>query len=433
MRYAIYDTVAGIPKHKPLSLTERVDPSSTALLVIDAKASVTTGSAEQDNDTSLMPTMLERLRTLIASARAENILTIFVQSAHDPATPVIATSGRAGTEMAGVELVPGLEPDGRPSEIVVTKLQYGAFWGTEIDLVLRSNGIKTVICAGTVTEASVNSNARSAFFRGYFVVTAVDCCASFSALRHKRALDALRPFGVFVASNEIIDAWGNAPLTPRGWESEPKASRVLATLEERVAVEHTALVLINLQNDFCSEVGPNEHRRTAMIRQSLPRIASLLAWARQAQAKVFHVRSEFGMQTGGPAMQYDPLNQVCRPGSRGAEFAEAIVPDPSEIIITKHRDSAFADTELELLLRSNGIRTVLLAGMTTNCAIESTARDASARDFYVVVAEDCVATPDGDADLHWCSLRSLRLCCALVKPAQTIAAAWAIPQTRMGQ
>ena len=69
-------------------------------------------------------------------------------------------------------------------------------------------------------------------------------------------------------------------------------------------------------------------------------------------------------------MHHDPLNQACQPGSAGTQFADNVVPEPSEIVITKHRYSAFADTDLELLLRSNGLRTVVLAGMTTNCAIE---------------------------------------------------------------
>ena len=253
MSYAIYDAIAGVPKHKQLSLIERIDPSSTALLLIDAQANIFRGSPEQDNETLLMPSMLQRLQTLITNARAQKVLTIFVRSTHDPSDRVTATSSEMGNEMVGADFVPGLEPDDRTSEIVISEHQYGAFWGTEIDLVLRSNGIKTVICAGTVTEASVNSNVRSAFFRGYFVVTAVDCCASYSATRHKRALDALRPFGVFVASNEIIDAWGKARPALRGWESETKVSQVLTTLGERVAVEHTALVLIDLQNDFLSE------------------------------------------------------------------------------------------------------------------------------------------------------------------------------------
>jgi nicotinamidase-related amidase len=433
MSYTTYDSVAGVPKHKLLSLTERVHPSSTALLVIDAPTTISVRSPEQGDETSLMPPMLQRLRTMIASARAHNILTIFVRSAHDPTGPVIVTPRQAEAQTTDMDLVPGLEPDGRPSEFVIANQHYGAFWGTEIDLVLRSNGIKAVICAGTLTEGSVNSNVRSAFFRGYFVVTAVDCCASLSATRHKRALDALRPFGVFAASNEIIDAWGKAPPTSRSWESQTKTFRLLATLDERVAVEHTALVLIDLQNNLDSGPNPNEQRGTVMIRQAMQRNAFLLNWARKSQVKVFHVRSEFSIQTGGLGMNHDPLHPACQPDSRGTQFADNIVPEPSEIVITKHRYSAFADTDLELLLRSNGLRTVVLAGMTTNCAIESTARDASARDFYAVVAEDCVATTDADADLHRCSLDSLRLCFALVEPAQTIAGAWQHPQTRTNQ
>jgi nicotinamidase-related amidase len=63
-------------------------------------------------------------------------------------------------------------------------------------------------------------------------------------------------------------------------------------------------------------------------------------------------------------------------------------------VVRKHRSSAFWGTDLELLLRSNGIRTVVVAGCTTEGCVESTARDAMFTDHYVVLAEDCVASDD---------------------------------------
>jgi nicotinamidase-related amidase len=63
-------------------------------------------------------------------------------------------------------------------------------------------------------------------------------------------------------------------------------------------------------------------------------------------------------------------------------------------VVRKYRSSAFWGTNLELLLRSNGIQTVVVGGCTTEGCVESTARDAMFSDHYVVIADDCVASDD---------------------------------------
>ena len=85
--------------------------------------------------------------------------------------------------------------------------------------------------------------------------------------------------------------------------------------------------------------------------------------------------------------------------------------------VVKRRYSAFADTPLELLLRASGIRSIIVGGVTTNGAIESTVRDASTRDFHVIVAEDCVASQDQHADMHAASLKTLSAHFAQVQPS----------------
>jgi nicotinamidase-related amidase len=62
--------------------------------------------------------------------------------------------------------------------------------------------------------------------------------------------------------------------------------------------------------------------------------------------------------------------------------------------VRKYRSSGFWGTNLDMLLRSNGIKTVVVGGCTTEGCVESTARDAMFNDFYVVIAEDCVASDD---------------------------------------
>ena len=78
-------------------------------------------------------------------------------------------------------------------------------------------------------------------------------------------------------------------------------------------------------------------------------------------------------------------------------------PEDGDLVIEKHRHSAFAGTELDQVLRDRGVRTVAVAGVQTHVCVESTLRDASARGYYVVVASDCVGSYD--RDLHDKTLR----------------------------
>ena len=81
-------------------------------------------------------------------------------------------------------------------------------------------------------------------------------------------------------------------------------------------------------------------------------------------------------------------------GTWGAEFSPEVAPEPGEPVVTKHRSSAFRNTDLDMILRSNGIETVVVIGEQTPGCIEATYRDAAYHDYYNVLIEDCVAAFD---------------------------------------
>jgi nicotinamidase-related amidase len=91
---------------------------------------------------------------------------------------------------------------------------------------------------------------------------------------------------------------------------------------------------------------------------------------------------------GGPPLRYTV------PGTPGYEFVGELAPLRDELVVRKYRSSAFWGTNLQLLLRSNGIQTVVVGGCTTEGCVESTARDAMFCDHYVVIADDCVGSDD---------------------------------------
>jgi nicotinamidase-related amidase len=90
-------------------------------------------------------------------------------------------------------------------------------------------------------------------------------------------------------------------------------------------------------------------------------------------------------------------------GTWGADFCEGCEPKPGEIVVTKHRSSAFVGTNLDMILKSNGVKTVVIIGEQTPGCVEATYRDAAYYDFYNVLVEDCVA--GRDRELHEASIK----------------------------
>src|SRR5690606_34693103 len=136
-----------------------------------------------------------------------------------------------------------------------------------------------------------------------------------------------------------------------------------------------------------------------------PRLGELLKAARSAGVTVVHVRNAYNTPDGrylsdsfldvatrrlkGRALIDIPM---CEPGKWGADHPEGYGPRDGEPVVTKHRYSGFHQTDLELVLRTRGIRTVVTSGVATNVCVETTARDAFMRDFYVVFPSDASAT-----------------------------------------
>ncbi len=81
-------------------------------------------------------------------------------------------------------------------------------------------------------------------------------------------------------------------------------------------------------------------------------------------------------------------------GSEGQQLIAELAAEDGDLIVKKYRSSGFWGTNLDMLLRSNGIQSVVVSGCTTEGCVESTARDAMFNDYYVVIAEDCVASDD---------------------------------------
>ncbi len=434
-------TIVRDEKNRILSFEERLDPASAALVVIDVQNDFVLPQGvcgQVGDDVSPVAPMLERLKALIESARKSGVLIVFVRATYDEVvlSPALAEQYRrrgypdsiclSGTN--GAEFYNGFEPQNASNEIVVTKHRYSPFSSSSIDLVLRVNGIRTLVLTGVATEVCVESTARDAFFKDYQVVVPEDCVGCYSEDRQKATLVVLaRSFGAVTSSAEIQAVWQRLGNGPRNWQPASRASRALATLTDQLRPIHTALVLLNVQPEFFEAGGgcDGETQLNTHLVEILPRMRQLLADARQAGCFIIHSPANYARKLQSANLPSSPvLSRWRREDGPHARFMEGFEPITPEQVVTCHRFSSFADTQIDLLLRSNGIRTVVVAGATTNCAVESTVRDAVDRDYYTIVASDCVASPDSEMDLHSASLANMRKYFAAVISADEVASRW---------
>lgn len=189
-----------------------------------------------------------------------------------------------------------------------------------------------------------------------------------------------------------------------------EGKEVFTDLAELVDPAHTALLLIDMQHDFVEPDGLFGRLGIdlSMYEITRPRLAALLAAAREGGVLVVHVQNtalpgrrsdspaqiRFNMRMHELARRDGPPLRYTVAGTPGHAFVPDLAPRPDEVVVAKYRSSGFWGTNLELVLRSNGIKTVVVGGCTTEGCVESTARDALFTDHYVVIAEDCVASDD---------------------------------------
>lgn len=185
---------------------------------------------------------------------------------------------------------------------------------------------------------------------------------------------------------------------------------VFTELSEIVDQAHTALLLIDMQTDFVGAEGVFGRLGIdlSMYESSRERLAALLESARRNGVLVVHVQNtalpgrmsdspaqiRFNLRMHEAARRGGPPLRYTVPGTAGHDFIAELAPRSDELVVSKYRSSAFWGTNLQLLLQSNGITSVVIGGCTTEGCVESTARDAMFSDRYVVIVEDGVGSDD---------------------------------------
>jgi ureidoacrylate peracid hydrolase len=205
------------------SLAEKVDPSRAALLVVDmsndflhpeGKTSVRAGR-RVDVARGVIPVQ----QRLVDAARAAAVPVVYVLHTTLPdyasaSGPWLDARSRATYSVEdicldgtwGQQVIDELKPN--PADLLVKKYRYSGFAGTNLDLVLRSSGRQTIVCAGVSTNACVESTAREGFSLDYYVVIPGDACASWDMSLHDATLaSAAHRYATVCSSDELVSTW----------------------------------------------------------------------------------------------------------------------------------------------------------------------------------------------------------------------------------
>lgn len=212
-------------------LAEFVDPEGAAVVVIDVQNSFCHPRgryAKAGNDVSVYGRLAERIQGFLEEARRLGVRVIFVRGSGDSWTHM-----QTADQLNGRGLVPyGSEAKGEAAlaqvglgygdawewdfylvapegdEPVVPKDRYSAFIGTDLDLILRSQGIKTLILTGLAGNVCVESTARDGYMIGYRIIFTSDCTESRSPEVQKGALVNIDKFyGTVATSQQVVEAW----------------------------------------------------------------------------------------------------------------------------------------------------------------------------------------------------------------------------------
>ncbi|BDH60278.1 peroxyureidoacrylate/ureidoacrylate amidohydrolase RutB [Lysinibacillus sp. PLM2] len=183
------------------------------------------------------------------------------------------------------------------------------------------------------------------------------------------------------------------------------------SIKSNVSPESTALIVVDVQNDFCSRDGNlgKQGADLSMVDEMVPNLIELIANAKMNKVPVIYIQTfheaatdSITWKSRGVSSGAEP--NICRPGTCGAEFYE-VAPQDDDIIVNKHRYSAFLNTRLDTVLRTLKVETLIMTGVATNVCVESTARDGFMRDYNIVFLEDCTASYSREA--HEMTLKNI--------------------------
>lgn len=184
-----------------------IDTQKTALVVIDLQKGIVANNTVPYSSSEVIANA-----SAIAKKFRENTMPVFLvrvstaKDGSDRLTPVADQKPFSSPQQPDwSEIVPEMGPS--PDDIVITKHQWGAFYGTELDLQLRRRGITTIVLCGISTSIGVESTARFAFEYGYNQIFVEDAMAAMSADEHQATVSTILPrIGLVRTTQDVLSS-----------------------------------------------------------------------------------------------------------------------------------------------------------------------------------------------------------------------------------
>ncbi len=176
--------------------------------------------------------------------------------------------------------------------------------------------------------------------------------------------------------------------------------KVYTEIREIVNPEHTALIVWDVQRMLVDNIYNKE--------EFLKNINALVEIARNKGMPIFFTKiTPFPKEFESPARKYSSSKMKFNLSQLPKEMFDLVIePKSNEIVINKNTASIFIGTNFELMCRNAGIETLIIAGIATEIGVESTARDAANRGFYVVVVSN--ASSSSDKEAHERSIQNMK-------------------------
>ena len=204
-----------------------------------------------------------------------------------------------------------------------------------------------------------------------------------------------------------------------------KESNGLNRLRAKLNPESTALIIIDMQKDFCCEGGVFQKRGFDIIsaQKLAKRLNLFLKEARKVLKHIIHLQMIKKPEFTSP-MVHDLYSRIKMERSYNPTLAEPyeVIPENGDIVIPKHKYSGFVSTYLDPFLRSKRINTLIITGLATNVCVESTARDGFMKEYYIVIPSDLTEGTSTEAK-KW-SLSNLDMFFAEVVSSNEILECW---------
>lgn len=164
--------------------------------------------------------------------------------------------------------------------------------------------------------------------------------------------------------------------------------------------KRTAVIVVDMQNVFCKEDGALYVPRTEGIIENIRQLTSSARSAGMPVIYLRHIVRGDGSDTGRMKDMYPNVNDILKRGTPGVEIIDELKPLPQDVIIDKLFYSGFHDTDLDTVLRSQDINTIIICGTVTNVCCETTVRDGAHREYKIIFLSDANAAMDYP-DMGW--------------------------------